>query len=126
MNVVAQVLAVLVGVILIVVGVLEAFFYRNPRFYSIFLIRPEDASAVRLWVTNLGFYNIIFGLACLAGVVLLNADQADAGRALVFMVCISHVVLASVLAIVEPTLWRNSLYEGVLPLLVLAAALIGR
>jgi putative membrane protein len=124
MNVISQVLAVLVGLILIGVGVLEAFFYRNPRFFSIFRIRPEDASAVRLWVTNLGFYNIIYGIVCIVGVVLINVANPDAGRALIYMVCISHVVLAVVLAIVEPKLWRNSLYEGVLPLLVILIALV--
>ncbi|MCU1444204.1 MAG: hypothetical protein JWQ59_2354 [Cryobacterium sp.] len=124
MNVISQVLAVLVGLILIGVGVLEAFFYRNARFFSIFRIRPEDASAVRLWVANLGFYNIIFGIVCIVGVILINVANPDAGRALVYMVCISHVVLAVVLAIVEPKLWRNSLYEGVLPLLVILIALV--
>jgi uncharacterized membrane protein len=61
MNLIAQILAVLVGVMLIGVGVLEVFFYRDQRFSKIFLIKPQDVDAVRLWTVNVGFYNILMG-----------------------------------------------------------------
>ncbi|HYI33881.1 MAG TPA: DUF1304 family protein [Glaciibacter sp.] len=119
MNVVAQVLAVLVGLTLIAVGVLEAFFYRNQRFHSIFLIEPRDTAAVRLWTMNVGFYNIVWGLAILAGVVILNVGDPVVGRTLVYLVCIAHVILGIVLAFVEPRLWRNAAGQASLPLLVI-------
>jgi hypothetical protein len=53
MNAFTQVMAVLVGLTLVVVGILESFFYRRPELYPIFLIRPEDVPAVRLWTVNL-------------------------------------------------------------------------
>lgn len=104
------------------VGVLEAFFYRNSRFFPIFRIRPGDAAPVRLWVVKVGFYNIVFGVPCLVGVVLLNVADADVGRTLVYMVCLSHVVLGIVLAVSEPKLWRNAVGQTVLPLLVVIGA----
>jgi putative membrane protein len=55
--------AVLVGLVLIGFGVLTAFLYSDPRFFSIFRIRPEDASVVRLGVIDVGLYNIVFGIA---------------------------------------------------------------
>ena len=124
MNAIAQVLAVLEGLTLIVVGVLEAFFYRNQRFHSIFLIEPKDTSAVRLWTMNVGFYNMVFGLAILTGVVLLNVGDPIAGRTLVYLVCASHVVLGVLLAVVEPRLWRSAVGQSSLPLLVILVALL--
>jgi uncharacterized membrane protein len=124
MNAVAQVLAVLEGITLIAVGVLEAFFYRDQRFHSLFLIKPQDAAAVRLWTMNVGFYNMVFGLAILVGVVILNVGDLTVGRTLIYMVCVSHVILGIVLAVVEPKLWRNAVGQALLPLLVILVALL--
>ena len=121
MNAVAQVLAVVLGVLLIVVGSLEAFQYRNQRWFSMFHIRSEDAPAVRLWVVNLGFYNIVYGLGSIAGVVLTWAGLVAAGVGIVVFVCISHIVLAIVLLVVDRSLWRNSVYEAIFPIAVLVA-----
>jgi uncharacterized membrane protein len=119
MNAIAQILAVLEGLTLIAVGVLEAFFFRNQRFHSVFLIEPRDTAVVRLWTMNVGFYNMVFGLAILTGVVILNVGDTTVGRTLVYMVCFSHIILGIVLAFVEPRLWRNAVGQASLPLLVL-------
>lgn len=124
-NVVAQVLAVILGVILIGVGSLEAFQYRNERWYSLFRIRSEDADAVRLWVVNLGFYNIVYGLGAIAGVILTAAGAVAAGVGIVVFVCVSHIVLGLVLLVVERSLWRNALYEAIVPIAVLVALAFG-
>ncbi|MFF9562497.1 DUF1304 family protein [Leifsonia sp. NPDC014704] len=125
MNAVAQVLAVVLGVILIGVGSLEAFQYRNQRWFSMFHIRSEDAPAVRLWVVNLGFYNIVYGLGSIAGVVLTLIGLVAAGIGIVVFVCVSHIILGLVLVIVERTLWRNAVYEASLPVVVLVALSFG-
>lgn len=121
MNAVSLVLAALLGLLLIGVGSLEAFQYRNQRWFSMLRIRPEDHGAVRLWVVNLGFYNIVYGLGALAGVILALTGQTVAAATLVVFVCISHIVLAAVLLVVERKLWRNSIYEAVLPVAILIA-----
>ena len=123
MNVVAQVLAVLVGLTIIAVGVIEAFFYRNPRFFSILRIRPEDTGAVRLWTVNQGFENMIWGAGLLLGVVLLNVGDPVMGSTLVYFVCIAHVLLGIVLGFSEPKLWKSSILQSLPPLLVIVAAL---
>jgi uncharacterized membrane protein len=124
MNAVAQVLAVLQGLVLVAVGVLEAFFYRSARFFPIFLIKPYDRTSVRLWVVNVGCYNILMGGMCLLGVVLLYTGDAIVGRTLIFAVSSMHVVLGVVLAVTEPKLWRNAVGEAALALLVLLAGLL--
>lgn len=125
MNAVAQVLAVLVGVLVISVGVLEAFFYRDQRFYSMFLIRPEDQRAVRLWVVNQGFYNMVLGAGAILGVILLQTTDPLIGRTLIFYVCAANVILGIVLVVSNRKLWRGSIGQSGLPLATIIVALVG-
>ena len=122
MNAAAQVLAVLQGLTLIGVGTLEAFFYTNPRFYGMFLIKPEEMKAVRLWTVNVGVENILVGLACLLGVILLPIDET-VGRTLIFAVCALHLIMGPVLVITDRRLWKSGIAEAGLPLLVIITAL---
>ena len=122
MNGIAQILAVVVGLILIGVGTLEAFQYRNPRLYSIFLIRREDWDAVRLWVVNVGFYNIVWGVGIIVGVVILNAGDVTVGATMVLFGCAAHVVLGGVLAVTEPKLLTSGLSQAFPPLVVILLA----
>ncbi len=40
-----QVLGVIFGIVLILVGILESFFFRDQRLHRLFLIKPEDMDA---------------------------------------------------------------------------------
>ena len=124
MNVVAQILAVLLGLLLIAVGILESFFYRHPRLYPIFRIRPEHHRAVRLWTVNQGFYNMTFGVGAIVGVILAATGAVVAGRTLVLFVAASHIVLGIVLGVSEPKLWRSAVGQAGLPVLVIVATLV--
>jgi putative membrane protein len=122
MSGLAVALALVQAVTLVVVGVLEAFRHRDPRWYSLFLIAPQDRDAVRLWVVNVGFYNILMGLALVVGVWLARGGGHDeAGRAVVITVSAMHVVLGIVLLVTERRLWRNSAGEAGLAAAVLVA-----
>jgi putative membrane protein len=123
MSGLAQVLALLQAVVLIAVGVLEAFRYRDPRWHRIFLIEPGDHRAVRLWVVNVGFYNILMGLACAVGVVLARSDHVAEGCAIVVTVSAIHVLLGGVLLVTQPKLWQNSAGEAGLAAAVVVATL---
>lgn len=125
MNVVAKVLAVLEGIVLIMVGVLESFFFRNPALYSIFLIDPDEYEAVRLWTVNVGWYNIFMGLGVIAGVILASTGRVAAGRAIVLFCCVLHVLLGITLFISEPRLWVSAIGEAGLALAVILAIVIG-
>ena len=119
MSVLVQVLAVITGVVLIAVGLLEAFRYKDQRLHPIFLIKPEDTDAVRLWTVNVGFYNIVWGLFGIAGVVLANSGEATAGRTVVAMMCIAHAILGLVLIISERRLWLSGIGQSFLPVVIL-------
>ncbi|WP_421741692.1 DUF1304 family protein [Cellulomonas sp.] len=124
MNAFAQVVALLVSLVLVVMWVLETFFHDRPSLYPIFLIEPQDVPAVRMWAVNVGFYNLCFGLAGLLGLLLLHVGDPAVGRALVLVVCASHVLLALVLYVSERRLWLSSLGEGVPALAVVVSALV--
>lgn len=119
MSTLIQVLAVITAAVLITVGLLEAFRYKDQRLYPIFLIKPEDTAAVRLWTVNVGFYNIVWSLFGIAGVVLANAGEATVGRTIVAMMAIAHTILGMVLIISEPRLWISGIGQAFLPAVIL-------
>jgi putative membrane protein len=122
-NAFAQVLTILVGLTLVVVGILESFFFRRPELYPIFLIRPQDVAAVRLWTINQGFYNLCFAAAAIGGIVILHLGDPAVGRTLVLFTCASMVFLGGVLLVSERRLWRSAIGQAVPPLVVLAVSL---
>ncbi|MFI6675791.1 DUF1304 family protein [Kribbella sp. NPDC050470] len=123
MSTAAQVLAIAIAVMLTVVFVMEAILYRNPRLYPMFLTRPGDLDAVRMWTVNMGWYNLTTAAALVAGVVLVQTDHLPQGEALIVFTAAQHVFLAVVLVVSQPKLWLNSLMEGVPAAILLILAL---
>jgi putative membrane protein len=123
MSTAAQVLAVVIAAMLVVVWVLESFLYRQPRLYPIFLTKPGDYDAVRLWTVNMGFYNLTTAVALLAGVVLVQTDRLPQGEALVIFTAAQHTFMGAVLVISQPKLWVSSILQGVPAAALLALAL---
>ena len=123
MSTAAQVLACAIAFMLAVVFVMESFLYRHPRLYPMFLTKPGDFDAVRLWTVNLGFYNLTTAVALVAGVVLARTGHEPQGEALVVFTAAQHMFLAVVLLVTQPKLWLNTLLEGVPAAILLALAL---
>jgi putative membrane protein len=123
MSTAAQVLAVAIAVMLGVVFVMESFLYRHPKLYPMFLTKPGDFDAVRLWTVNLGFYNLTTAAALVVGVVLVQTDHLPQGEALIIFTAAQHTFLAVVLVMTQPKLWLNTLLEGVPAGVLLALAL---
>ncbi|TNB70852.1 DUF1304 domain-containing protein [Arthrobacter sp. BB-1] len=119
MGTLEQVLAIITGIVLITVGLLEAFRYKDQRLHPIFLIKPGDTSAVRMWTFNLGFYNIIWGIFGIAGVVLVNSGEVIVGRTMVALMCIAHAILGMILVISERRLWLSGIGQSFFPVVIL-------
>lgn len=113
MSTATQVLAIAIAVMLASVWLMESFFYKNPRLSPLFLLERRDFAAVRLWIVNLGFYNLTTGVALALGVVLARSGHVPQGEALVAFTAGQHTFLALVLLATERRLWRNTLLEGV-------------
>ena len=123
MNAVALVLAVIEAVLLIAIGSLEAFGSRTDLFRRTFGVRPEQVPVLRVWLVNQGFYNIVFGVGFLVGVLVAVTD-AGAGRLLIVVLAAGQAVLGIVLLVTEPRLWRGAVVQTLLPLAVALAALV--
>ncbi|MEV6416461.1 hypothetical protein [Kribbella sp. NPDC051718] len=123
MSTAVQVLAVVIGVILVSVWAMELWFYKNRRLYFMFLIKPADYDAVRLWRISIAYFNLTTAAALFIGTYLLHTSHPDAGQALILFTACQHVFLAVVMLATQPKLWLNSVMEAVpnLVLLVVAA-----
>ncbi|MFD3399932.1 DUF1304 family protein [Kribbella sp. NPDC058693] len=113
MSTAAQVLAIVIAVMLTAVFVMESILYRHPKLYPLFLTKPTDFDAVRLWTVNLGWYSLTTAAALVIGVVLAANGHESAGNALVTFTAAQHTFLAVVLVISERRLWFNALLEGI-------------
>jgi len=120
MNSTVPVLAIIIGVILTVVWALEIFCYRHPRLYFMFLIKPADYDAVRLWRISIAYYNLTTAAALFIGAYLADSHP-DAATALILFTACQHIFLAVVMLITQPRLWLNSIMEA-LPNLILLTA----
>jgi putative membrane protein len=123
MSTAAQVLAVVIAVLLVGVFVMESFLYRHPKLYPMFLTKPGDFDAVRMWTVNMGFYNLTTAVALVSGVILARTDHVAQGQALVVFTAAQHIFLAIVLVVSQRRLWLNTLMEGVPAAVLLILAL---
>jgi putative membrane protein len=114
-----QVLAGLFAVTLGIVGLLEITQYRNPRFYSIFVIEPGDYDAVRMWAINVGAYNLAFAAGICLGLTLYHQGYPGEGRGLVLFLVGAHLALGLVLVATERRLWLSAIGQAGIPAMVL-------
>lgn len=120
MNLLSQILAGATGLALISVGVLEIFFHGDQRFHRIFLIRPDEVRAVRMWAMNVGAYNITFGIGIAVGLWLVNFSGTPAsGSAIVVFCCACHVFLGFWLWVTEKRLLLSAIGQALFPLLTI-------
>jgi len=116
MNIVSQIIAGATALALIGVGLLEIFFHGNRRFYWLFLIKPEDVAAVRMWAMNIGAYNIAFGLGIASGLWMVNfSGNAAGGSAIVIFCCASQFILGIWLWITEKRLLLSAIGQALIP-----------
>lgn len=116
MNLLSQIITGLTAVALISMGTLEIFFHRDQRFYRLFLIKPEDVRAVRMWAMNIGAYNIVFGLGMAAGLWMLNvAGNPAGGAAIIIFCCLGQVLLGIWLWVTEKRLLLSAIGQALFP-----------
>jgi fructose-specific phosphotransferase system IIC component len=107
-----QVLAVIVGLLLTAVWAMEIFFYRHPRLFFMFLIKPADYEPVRLWRVSIAYFNLTTAAALFIGAYLLSTSHSEAGQALILFTACQHIFMAVVMLITQPKLWLNSIMEA--------------
>ncbi|WP_285690738.1 DUF1304 domain-containing protein [Actinoplanes sp. NBRC 103695] len=121
MNAVAQVFALIAGVLHVVFFMLESVLFRRPFVQRAFLVRPENADAVRTWAFNMGFYNLFLAAGVIAGVILLHTGDETVGRTLTLFGCAAMFLASIVLFASDPRVarLRSVALQGLAPLVVL-------
>ncbi len=122
MNVVAQVFAVLAGLIHVMFFALESVLFRRPAVHANFRVAAADVAAVQPWAYNQGWYNLFLAAGAIGGVVAAHTSAAGTGRALVMFTCACMVAAALVLLSTNRAMLRGALIQGVPALVALVAA----
>ncbi|GAA4725011.1 DUF1304 domain-containing protein [Phytohabitans rumicis] len=122
MNVVAQVAALVAGLIHIMIFSMESVLFGRPAVHATFGVRAGDLAAVRPWAFNQGFYNLFLALGALGGLVVVWSSDDSAGRAVVVFACASMLAAALVLLASNLRMARAAAIQGLAPLVALAFA----
>jgi putative membrane protein len=122
---VAQVAAVLAGLVHVLIFAMESVLFRRPQVYRRFHVRGEDVAAVRAWAFNQGWYNLFLAAGAIGGVIAARAGSPAAGRPVALFSCGCMLGAALVLAGTDRRMLRGALMQGLLPLAALLAAVIG-
>ncbi|MFG1608635.1 DUF1304 domain-containing protein [Actinoplanes sp. NPDC049265] len=126
MNAVAQIFAVIAGVLHVAFFMVESVLFRRPFVQRAFSVRPEHSDAVRSWAFNMGFYNLFLAAGTIAGVILLHTGSVPEGRALVLFGCASMFLAAVVLYVSDPrpARLRSVVLQGLAPLVVVLTTVL--
>jgi putative membrane protein len=117
MTLLAVVFAALAAALHVWIFVMESVRWEDPRTRRTFQMSADEAAATREMAYNQGFYNLFLAVVTVVGLVLIGADQAAAGRALVFAGCGSMLAAAFVLVARSPKRLRAGVAQGATPLL---------
>ncbi|GAA1695851.1 DUF1304 domain-containing protein [Fodinicola feengrottensis] len=123
MNLVAQIAALLAGLLHIVIFSFESLLFRRPTIHARFLVADNEVETARPWAFNQGFYNLFLAVGTIGGLVMLYAGGEIPGRTLVLFCCGSMLAAAVVLVGSEPRMARAAAMQGTLPLIALIASL---
>ena len=104
--------------------VLETLRWEQPATRRVFGTSAEQAAQSKQLAANQGVYNLLLGIAALAGIVVLVAGARDAGLAVVRTATGIRLGAAAYLGASGPRLRRAALVQGVLPAVAVTAAAV--
>ncbi|HEX5589195.1 MAG TPA: DUF1304 domain-containing protein [Candidatus Limnocylindrales bacterium] len=113
--------AVLAGLVHVWFFVLESVRFMDPSVHRRFGLTTEQASIVRSFAFNQGFYNLFLAIGVATGLVLVATGSVEAGRAIVLFATGSMVAAGIVLVLHDPRFLRAAAIQ-VIPALVAVAA----
>jgi putative membrane protein len=124
MNLVTQLFAWAAVLFHVAAFVMESVLFERPFVQRLLLGRPEQASGVRLWAFNQGFYNLFLAAGPAVGLIASYAGHETVGRTLVVYGCAFMAACGVVLFASDRKLWRGMLGQSLPPLIALIAALV--
>ncbi|BAD58565.1 DUF1304 family protein [Nocardia farcinica] len=130
MNGIAQVAALLSGIVYVAVSPLEMFFYDRPAVRRWLHVDTTDVADVRMWAFVVGVRNLLGGAGALIGLLILHSGNEPAGHAVTLSAC-WYMLLAGLAMGLADLLgfWRprggsvlGTIGSSVLPLVAIVAA----
>ena len=107
LNLVAQIAALLGGLVLVAVSPLELFLYDRPFARRFLHVETQNIQDVRLWAFCIGARNLIAGAGVIVGLAILWLGDGTAGRIIV-LTASWYMLLSSLAMAVADALgyWR--------------------
>ena len=107
--------------------VLESLWFMRPEVYRRFSIESEaDATVVRSFAFNQGFYNLFLAAGVAIGIALVALGDAASGEAILLFACRSMIAAGLVLYLHNPRFLRAAVIQAVPPLIAVVAILAQR
>jgi putative membrane protein len=107
--------------------VLESLWFMRPAVYRRFSIESEaDATVVRSFAFNQGFYNLFLAVGVAIGIALVALRNPAAGEAILLFACGSMIAAGLVLYLHNPRFLRAAAIQAVPPLIAVVAILVPR
>lgn len=119
------VLTALAALVHVYIFVLESVLWTSDRARATFGTTREEAEATRALAFNQGFYNLFLAIAVVVGIVVVAAGHTAVGATLVLTGAGSMVAAGLVLMLSDRTKTSAALKQAVLPLLGVAALVVG-
>ncbi|WP_072314116.1 DUF1304 domain-containing protein [Agrococcus sp. Marseille-P2731] len=116
--------AVLAALVHASIFVLETLRWEHPATRRVFRTSAEQAAQTKQLAANQGVYNLLLGIAALAGVVAIAAGAVDAGLAVVLTATGTMLGAALYLVLSDRKLARAALVQGIFPLLAVIASVV--
>ena len=104
--------------------VLESLWFMRPTVFRRFGIESEaEATVVRSFAYNQGFYNLFLTAGVVIGVAVAAAGDAAGGRAVVLFACGSMIAAGFVLGLHNPRFARAAAIQALPPLVAVIGVL---
>jgi len=127
MGVIGLVAAIVAALIHLWFFVLESLWFMRPTVYRRFGIETEaDATVVRSFAFNQGFYNLFLAAGVAIGTALVASRDPIAGRAILLFACGSMIAAGVVLYLHNPRFLRAAAIQAVPPLIAVVAIAAAR
>ena len=124
MGVIGVVAAIVAALIHLWFFVLESLWFMRPAVYRRFSIESEaDATVVRSFAFNQGFYNLFLAVGVAIGIALVALRNPAAGEAILLFACGSMIAAGVVLYLHNPRFLRAAAIQVVPPLIAVIAIL---
>ena len=119
------ILAALAALLHVYIFVMESLTWTSPRTRATFGTTADEAQTTKALAFNQGFYNLFLAIVATVGIVAVASGHTVVGAALVFAGIGSMAAAALVLLLSSPERARAAITQGTLPVLGIAALLIG-